>query len=241
MDMITNPCICLVKLICKWSHEIWHHWRFRGTLPHLEVQSCFCLSASSWYFWKLITIIWFPFNIPETIADQCYVSFYKGLEDIWMDSIRYVDNVSNSIFCEFIHYCDVIMGAVASQITSVAIVYSTQIKGNIKAPRHWPLCGEFTGDRWIPRLKWPVTRKMFPFDDVIMSIMKLTRLYRPHTLLSINPITSHYLACHSRVYCTWTKVWIINHPLKGTCTVRLEARFINLHRFHCWMQYRPNL
>ena len=27
----------------------------------------------------------------------------------------------------------------------------TQIKENIKAPPHWPLCGEFTGDRWIPR------------------------------------------------------------------------------------------
>ena len=26
-----------------------------------------------------------------------------------------------------------------------------QIKENIKAPRYWPLCGEFTGDRWIPR------------------------------------------------------------------------------------------
>ena len=26
-----------------------------------------------------------------------------------------------------------------------------QIKENIRAPRHWPLCGEFTGDRWIPR------------------------------------------------------------------------------------------
>ena len=26
-----------------------------------------------------------------------------------------------------------------------------QIKENIKTPRHWPLCGEFTGDRWIPR------------------------------------------------------------------------------------------
>ena len=26
-----------------------------------------------------------------------------------------------------------------------------QFKENIKAPRHWPLCGEFTGDRWIPR------------------------------------------------------------------------------------------
>ena len=24
-----------------------------------------------------------------------------------------------------------------------------QIKENIDAPRHWPLCGKFTGDRWI--------------------------------------------------------------------------------------------
>ena len=28
-----------------------------------------------------------------------------------------------------------------------------QIKENIKATRHWPLCGDFTGDRWIPRTK----------------------------------------------------------------------------------------
>ena len=26
-----------------------------------------------------------------------------------------------------------------------------QIKVNIKAPRHWSLCGELTGDRWILR------------------------------------------------------------------------------------------
>ena len=45
------------------------------------------------------------------------------------------------------------MGTIASQITSLTIVYSTiysfiqtQIKENIKAPRHWPLCGEFTGE-----------------------------------------------------------------------------------------------
>ena len=30
-------------------------------------------------------------------------------------------------------------------------VIQAQIKENIKAPRHWPLCGELTGDRWIPR------------------------------------------------------------------------------------------
>ena len=53
------------------------------------------------------------------------------------------------------HYTDVILGAMASQITSFTIVYSTVYSGaderNIKAPRHWPLCGEFTGDRSTPR------------------------------------------------------------------------------------------
>ena len=49
------------------------------------------------------------------------------------------------------HYNDVIMGAIASQINSLTIVYSTvyiqaQIKENIKAPRHLALCGEFTGE-----------------------------------------------------------------------------------------------
>ena len=54
-----------------------------------------------------------------------------------------------------LHYGDVIMGAIASQITSLTIVcstvYSDADKKNIKTPRHWPLCGKFTGDRWIPR------------------------------------------------------------------------------------------
>ena len=31
----------------------------------------------------------------------------------------------------------------------------TQIKENTKAPCHWPLCGEFTGDRWVKMAKWP--------------------------------------------------------------------------------------
>ena len=31
----------------------------------------------------------------------------------------------------------------------------------MKAPRHWPLWGEFTGDRWIPRTKGLWRRKCF--------------------------------------------------------------------------------
>ena len=52
------------------------------------------------------------------------------------------------------HYCGVIMGAMASQIKLFAESFiQTQIKENIKVPRHWPLWGEFTGDQWIPRTK----------------------------------------------------------------------------------------
>ena len=47
------------------------------------------------------------------------------------------------------------------------LLFQTQITENIKAPRDWPLCGEFTGAGGFPAQR-PVTREMFPFDDVIM-------------------------------------------------------------------------
>ena len=36
-----------------------------------------------------------------------------------------------------------------------------QVKENIKAPRHWPLWWEFTGDRWIPRTTFQWGGKYF--------------------------------------------------------------------------------
>ena len=49
------------------------------------------------------------------------------------------------------YYNDVIMSKIASQITGVSIVYLTVSSGahQRKYPRHWPLSGEFTGDRWL--------------------------------------------------------------------------------------------
>ena len=71
------------------------------------------------------------------------------------------------------HYDDVIMGAMASQITSLTIVYSTvysgayQSKHQISASLAF-VWGLHRGPVNSPH-KWPVTRKMFPFDDVIMN------------------------------------------------------------------------
>ena len=49
------------------------------------------------------------------------------------------------------HYIDVIMTTMASQITSLTVVYSiVYSEKNIKAPRHWPLCREFNGTSEFP-------------------------------------------------------------------------------------------
>ena len=38
-------------------------------------------------------------------------------------------------------------------ILFVQLFIQAQIKENTKAPRHWPLWGEFTGNGWIPHTK----------------------------------------------------------------------------------------
>ena len=73
------------------------------------------------------------------------------------------------IQCVTLHYNDVIMSAIASLITSFTIVYSTVYSdADQKKLRVTGLCvGKSPGPVNSPH-KWPVTRKMFRFDDVIM-------------------------------------------------------------------------
>ena len=73
-----------------------------------------------------------------------------------------------------IHYNDVTMSSIASQITSLTIVYSAVYSGADQRKHQSSASLAFV--RVIHRgpvnspHKWPVTRKMFPFDDVIMLI-----------------------------------------------------------------------
>ena len=76
------------------------------------------------------------------------------------------------LWVAFGHYCDVTMGAMASQITSLKIVYSTVIQVQIKEHQSSASLAFVRGINRCPvnsPHKWPVTRKMFPFDDVIMA------------------------------------------------------------------------
>ena len=72
------------------------------------------------------------------------------------------------------HYCDVIMGAMMSQITSFTIVYSTVNWGADQRKHQSSSSVAFVWGihRWPVNSshKGPVTRKRFPIDDVIMKL-----------------------------------------------------------------------
>ena len=75
------------------------------------------------------------------------------------------------------HYCDVIMGVTASQITSLMIVYSIIHSGTDQRKHQSSVSLAFVRGihRWPVNSphKRPVTRKMFTFDDVIMLSLAL--------------------------------------------------------------------
>ena len=84
-----------------------------------------------------------------------------------------------------LHYHDVIMGTIASQIISLTVVYSIVYSDAKKTPklRVTGLCvGNSPGPVNSPH-KGPVMRKIFPFDDVIMLRWQM----KPVRALSIIP------------------------------------------------------
>ena len=98
------------------------------------------------------------------------------------------------------HYGDVIMSAMASQVTSITIVYSTVYSGAdqrkhqsstslafVRGIHQWPMNSPHKG---------PVTRKMFPFDDVI-TIRKISDRRIAHNTHKESMHTDHAFGCVS--------------------------------------------
>ena len=122
----------------------------------------------------------------KTTKLSCYVENFVVIRLIWgkisinlmnkiwnlikMSSVGWVPDI---LGWEVVHYGEVIMGAMASQITSLTIVYST-IYSDADQRKHQS-SASLAFVRGIHRSpvnsphKWPVTRKMFPFADVIMA------------------------------------------------------------------------
>ena len=102
-------------------------------------------------------------------------------------NIREAPNTANTISCKAwnspveypsweYHYNDVMLSAMASQITSLKIVHSTIYSGADQRKHQTSASLAFVRGihRWPVNSphKWPVTRTMFTFDDVIMKNLK---------------------------------------------------------------------
>ena len=110
----------------------------------------------------------------------------------------YMNRISNIYFCykyknpkltrevciplvpsSLVPYSDVIMGPMASQITSLTIVYSTVYSGANQRKHQSSTLLAF--GRGIHQMlvnsphKWPVKRKMIPFDDALMGFVESQR------------------------------------------------------------------
>ena len=127
-----------------------------------------------------------------------------------------------------IHYSDVITSIMVSQITSVSSVYSTVCSGIDQRKHQSPESVAFTRGihQWPMNSphKGPVTLKIFPFDDVIMTfVLSFVLIYHQLIVASCSEFT-HIVKGHF----TGTGV-IIWWPNASKVTLRNKVKYKTNH------------
>ena len=122
-----------------------------------------------------------------------------------------------------LHYSDVIMSAMASQVTSLTIVYSTVYSSTDQRKHQSSASLAFVrGIHWWPvnsPHKGPVARKMFPFDDVIMpptEAFASTKSDYPENSYCYDPQKHHYRTIMTNCthgFSLFQRVGNLNHDL----------------------------
>ena len=96
-----------------------------------------------------------------------------------------------------IRYNDVIMGVIASPITSLTIVYPTVYSHADQRKHKSSASLAFHPGPVNSTQKWPVTRKRFPFDDVIMPYHEATYTRVQLRIVIINNVALVYFNCEA--------------------------------------------
>ena len=128
-------------------------------------------------------ILWHVTELPpmKSYRGGCFFKLYSmPISESWTPGLFYL------------HYHDVIIGAIASRISSLTIVYSDADQRPVNSPH-----------------KWPVTRKMLPFDDVIMTYMRHSASMSKHIKRSL--LTNYEL--QNNLSC-WMFSW---NPIVTNC------------------------
>ena len=157
---------CLMRLIAWWSFlrlfrgkvmVTWKWWggtRIDGNQGNGCQAACLIQKMDGWFCYVIIM-----FGNGGNVRVPDYIPFVAQ---------PLMENLG-------LHYSDLIMGTMATQITSLAIVHSTVFFSGANQRKHQS-SASLAFVRGIHRSpvnsphKRPVTRKMFPLDDVIMSL-----------------------------------------------------------------------
>ena len=160
---------------CLWQKKWWE-----SIFIHIVhgIFLCFCMIKygidCSWHY--------FVHFVPEVDKHSCTLSFIQLIGDT-VERYHFFFKIKSKfnrdwhhmlpeLLGPMIHYYDVIMGTIASQITSLTIVYSEVYSGadQRKPQSTASLTFVWRIHRWLVNSlhKWPVTWKMVPFDYVIM-------------------------------------------------------------------------
>ena len=135
-----------------------------------------------------------------------------------------------AVFCA-IHYNDVIMSVMASQVTSLIIVYSTVYSGADQRKHESSMSLAFVrGIHWWPvnsPHKGPVKRKTFPFDDVIMYAILDCAIHRPGTF-PLDSLSCRKCGCDCRFVNFKTKLgnWYLGYWCKQYPGPRLNIKTV---------------
>ena len=99
------------------------------------------------YCYSLRLLLWKQGPSMFTPNMICYDVMWCDV--MWCYDVMWCDMVWCGVVWCGVMLCDVIW----YDMTFIPPFIQAQVKENIKAPRHWPLCGKFACDRWIPRTK----------------------------------------------------------------------------------------
>ena len=126
---------------------------------------------------RRVTLLWQHVSISWRHCDMFSTSSVGVNSFHSFDFILYTNTSDRPVALRWL-----IMGTIVSQITSLTIVYSTVYSGADQRKHQSSASLAFVqgihrGPVNSPH-KWPVTRKMFPFDDVIMGQFGLNKNHR---------------------------------------------------------------
>ena len=141
--------LCLVKICALYICWKWNYYTTTVKKHSNEISSNLHLC----WIWIMLSVSFIQFvgnqhrEVPIVIRNLIILIMYQGI---------------------FSHYNGVIMSAMASQINSVSLFAQPFVQTDQRKHQSWPMWGEPPVTGGFPSQR-PVTRKVFPFNDVIMT------------------------------------------------------------------------